>query len=182
MELRLDQLQSQVQKQVITIMMSPQMQQAIRLLQLPILELSQKIEEELAQNPVLEEAPLEAPAPEVQQPSETPAESRTDEVAFDKEFDTLAKLDDEWRDFFRQTAPYTRRSEEDEEKRAFLESSITRDETLEESLSKQMMLAAADEEEKKLGLFIIGHIDENGYLTTDIDDLSRLSGKSPEEI
>jgi len=181
MELRLEQVQSQVQKQVITIMMSPQMQQAIRLLQLPILELNQKIEEELAQNPVLEEAPVEEPpSPEAELSPETPAETK--EVEFDKEFDILTKLDDEWRDFFRQTAPYRRRSEDEEDKRAFLERSITRDDTLEEQLSHQMMLSAAGDEQKKLGLFIIGHLDENGFLSTDIDDLCRPTGKSYEEI
>lgn len=166
-------------------MMSPQMQQALRLLQLPILELSQKIEQELLQNPVLEEVPPEeVPVPEAEEPSETPTESPNEEVSFDKEFDRLAKLDDEWRDFFRQTAPYNKRSEEDEERRAFFESSITRAETLEESLSHQMTLSAANEEETKLGLFLIGHIDENGFLTADLDDLSRAwgAGKSPEEI
>ncbi|NQT84401.1 RNA polymerase factor sigma-54 [bacterium] len=183
MEFRLDQLQSQVQKPIITIMMSPQMQQAIKLLQLPILELSQKIEEELLQNPVLEEVSTEEPTTsELEEQPETPAESPTKEVSFDEEFDTLAKLDDDWRDFFRQTAPYNRRSQEDEEKRAFIESSITRSESLEESLTHQMTIAAKNEEEKNLGLFIIGHIDENGFLTADVDDLSRLSGNSPEDI
>lgn len=183
MELRIDQLQSQVQKPIITIMMSPQMQQAIGLLQLPILELCQKIEQELMQNPVLEEVPVEElPTPEQQEASEAPAESADKEVSFDEEFNKLAKLDDEWRDFFRQTAPYIKRSAEDEEKRAFLETSITRPETLEESLTHQMSLAAANEEEKKLGLFIIGHIDENGFLTSEIDGLSRVSGKTPEEL
>jgi RNA polymerase sigma-54 factor len=180
MELRLDQLQAQVQKPIMAIMMSPQMQQAIRLLQLPILELSQKIEEELLQNPVLEEE--EPAAPEVEEPAEAPAETQGEEVSFDEEFNTLAKLDDEWRDFFRQTAPYTKRSEEEDERRAFLETSITRSETLEENLAHQMTLAATNEEEKKLGLFIIGHIDESGFLSVDVDDLSRLYGESPEEI
>lgn len=193
MELRIDQLQSLVQKPIITIMMSPQMQQAIRLLQLPILELHQKIEEELVQNPVLEEVPVEEPPPQEpglsaeaapEPPAQTPDDSHADarEVDFEEEFNKLAKLDDDWRDFFRQTAAYSRRSEEEEEKRAFLERSITRDETLEEKLSRQMMLSAANEEQKKLGLFIIGHLDENGLLTTDIDDLTRTTQKSFEEI
>jgi len=45
-----------------------------------------------------------------------------------------------------------------------------------------MTLSTKDEDEKKLGLFIIGHIDESGFLTADVDDLSRLSGKSPDEV
>jgi RNA polymerase sigma-54 factor len=183
MELRLDQFQSLVQKPIITIMMSPQMQQAIRLLQLPILELSQKIEEELSQNPVLEEVfPEQAAVPESQEPSDKLPEAPTAEVEFNKEFDILAKLDDEWREFFRQTIPYRKQSEDEEEKRAFLESSITRGDTLEETLSQQMALAASNEEEKKLGRLIIGHIDENGFLGADVDDLSRISGKSPQEV
>ena len=51
MDLRINLNQQQVQKPIITIMMSPQMQQAIQLLQLPLLELQQRIEQELAQNP-----------------------------------------------------------------------------------------------------------------------------------
>ena len=188
MQIRLEHLQSQVQKPIITIMMSAQMQQAIQLLQLPILELAQKIEHELAQNPVLEEISREDPA---EKPAEeTPApeaganggEENEKDLRFKEEFDVLRKIDDEWREYFQQSGPYFRPSEDEEERRAFLESSITRGETLAEHLSAQMTLAATNDEERALGDLIIGNIDEHGFLRISLDELALLAGKTPQEI
>ncbi len=186
MQIRLEHLQSQVQKPIITIMMSPQMQQAIQLLQLPILELSQKIETELSQNPVLEE--ISRDDEEQTQEAATP-EANTDEgrdgekdLDFKEEFDLLRKIDDEWRDYFRQSGPYFRSSDDEEERRAFLESSITRGETLTEHLTAQMALAASSDEERVLGELVIGNIDEHGFLRISLDELALLAGKTPEEI
>jgi RNA polymerase sigma-54 factor len=186
MQIRLEHLQSQVQKPIITIMMSPQMQQAIQLLQLPILELTQKIEHELSQNPVLEEIsreePVEEQAPEAQEePVDEGKESEKD-LQFKQEFEVLRKIDDEWRDYFRESGPYFRPSEDDEERRAFLESSITRSETLSEHLSAQMALAASSDEERELGDLVIGNIDEHGFLRISLDELALLAGKTPAEI
>ena len=186
MQIRLEHLQTQVQKPIITIMMSPQMQQAIQLLQLPILELSQKIETELSQNPVLEEISREDE--EQTQEAATP-EASTDEgrdsekdLQFKEEFDLLRKIDDEWRDYFRQSGPYFRTSDDEEERRAFLESSITRGETLTEHLTAQMALGASSDEERALGELVIGNIDEHGFLRISLDELALLAGKTPEEI
>lgn len=203
MQIRLEHVQSQVQKPIITIMMSPQMQQAIQLLQLPILELSQKIEQELAENPVLEEISreetteepaVEGPAaggpaagePGAQEPAPAPPvdQGRDGEkdLRFKEEFDVLQKIDEEWRDYFRESGPYFRMSEDDEEKRAFLESSITRSETLSEHLSAQMALAASSEEERELGDLVVGNIDEFGFLRISLDELALLAGRTPQEI
>jgi len=188
MQIRLEHLQSQVQKPIITIMMSPQMQQAIQLLQLPILELTQKIEQELAQNPVLEEISREEPVEE-QLREEPPEQTSQDEgkegekdLQFKEEFDVLRKIDDEWREYFRQSGPYFRPSEDEEERRAFLEASITQSETLSEHLSAQMVLAASDNDERELGDLIIGNIDEHGFLRISLDELALLAGKTPQEI
>jgi len=192
MQIRLEHLQSQVQKPIITIMMSAQMQQAIQLLQLPILELAQKIENELAQNPVLEEISREEPAEEQagKQAEEAPAaETGQDggrenekDLRFKEEFDVLRKIDDEWREYFQQAGPYFRQTEDEEERRAFLESSITRSETLTEHLSAQMALVATSADERALGDLIIGNIDEHGFLRTGLDELALLAGKTPREI
>ncbi|MBN1918005.1 MAG: RNA polymerase factor sigma-54 [Verrucomicrobia bacterium] len=198
MQIRLEHLQSQVQKPIITIMMSPQMQQAIQLLQLPILELSQKIEQELAENPVLEEIAREDSSEEAaageagaeeRATEERAAEQKAEEaregekdLQFKEEFDVLQKIDEEWRDYFRESGPYFRPSEDDEERRAFLENSITRSETLSEHLSAQMALAASSEEERELGDLVIGNIDEYGFLRISLDELALLAGRTPQEI
>jgi len=188
MQIRLEHLQSQVQKPIITIMMSPQMQQAIQLLQLPILELTQKIEQELAQNPVLEEISREEPVEEQlreESPEQTPRDEGKEaekDLKFKEEFDVLRKIDDEWRDYFRESGPHFRPSEDEEERRAFLEASITQSETLSEHLSAQMALAASDDDERELGDLIIGNIDEHGFLRISLDELALLAGKTPQEI
>ena len=148
MDLRINLSQSQVQKPIITIMMSPQMQQAIQLLQLPVLELSQKIEQELAQNPVIEEVITENSDEEVdllEQKAEKVEEKdpNIEELKFKEEFDILTKIDDEWRDYFQQSSSFYKHSEEDEEKRRYLENSITSQVSLQEHLELQMKMARA---------------------------------------
>lgn len=173
MELKLSQTQSQVQKQVITIMMSPQMQQAIQLLQMPILELTQKIENELVQNPVLEVLTQEPTDEEKER--QAAAEKDKDEKSLhfdDKDFEVLMKIDDEWREYYSQTSPYYKHTKEDEERRAFLETTITYDESLHEHLVQQISMVAANEKERKLGELIIGSIDENGFLKVSIEEIS----------
>lgn len=186
MQIRLEHLQTQVQKPIITIMMSPQMQQAIQLLQLPILELTQKIEHELSQNPVLEEIsrdePVEEQTPEAPEAQVDEGKESEKDLQFKQEFDVLRKIDDEWREYFRQSGPYFRPSEDEEERRAFLESSITRSETLAEHLSAQMALAASNDDERALGDLVIGNIDEHGFLRISLDELALLAGKTPQEI
>jgi len=186
MDLRINLTQSQVQKPIITIMMSPQMQQAIQLLQLPILELSQKIDQELLQNPVIEEVSQDENDEELE--SREPRESEeskdpdTDELKFKEEFDVLSRIDDEWREYFQQSSSFYKHSEEDEEKRRFLENSITSQASLQEHLERQMKLAAPSKELEELGFFIIGHIDSNGFLKMDLEELSAGSMRSVEEV
>src|SRR5882757_10648928 len=110
-----------------SMVLAPQLQQSLALLQAPTLELKALVEQELQQNPVLEEAAVtetdlqerltsdgEAPA-EVVDLAEPPAdvnfdpatekpevnEAPTDE--FQAEFEKLVQLDQEWRDHFSQT-------------------------------------------------------------------------------
>ena len=53
---------------------------------------------------------------------------------FQDEFKRLTELDDEWREYFRQSASFRKQTPEDEERRLFFESSITSEETLEDHL------------------------------------------------
>ncbi len=125
--------------------LAPQLQQSLALLQAPVLELKALVEQELQQNPVLEEvegAEVELPDKPMEDMGDTsdatatpdPAE-RTDETTgdtdfqkaenapaddFQEEFDKLVQLDQEWRDNFSQTSSPIRHSTDDEEKRQFM--------------------------------------------------------------
>jgi RNA polymerase sigma-54 factor len=173
-EMRFEQLQKQTQK----LIMSPQMQQAIHLLQLPLMELNTLIEQEMVENPILEETSQEeANSSEQTESTENndeeilPATEGDSELDFDKEFDTLSRLDDEWREYFQQSSSYNKISDDEDNRRQYYESSITPKETLEEHLLKQLNIATTNDSQRKTGELIIGSIDNNGFL-----------GISPEEI
>src|SRR5262245_41793330 len=121
MSIRLEQVQKQTQK----LIMSPQMQQAIQLLQLPLMELSTLIQQEMVSNPVLEE---DAPE-ENGSSSKTEQETPEQEIDFEDEFSRLAELDNEWREYYQQSGSYRRVSDDEEKKRRFYEESITTQET-----------------------------------------------------
>ena len=186
MDLRINLNQQQVQKPIITIMMSPQMQQAIQLLQLPLLELQQRIEQELSQNPVLEEMSKDTADDELGIKDEPEQDSKNDgdaeELKFKEEFDVLTKIDDEWRDYFQQISAFYKHTEADEEKRRFLENSITSRSNLQEHLERQMKLVAQSKEDEELGLFIVGNIDSSGFLKMEIEDISVATVNTPQDV
>src|ERR1700681_29589 len=86
--------------------LAPQLQQSLLILQAPLLELRNLVQQEMETNPVLEELATE---PTADEPAE--AEPSADEQ-FKEEFDKLAKLDVEWRDYMAQSSSYSSRSQE----------------------------------------------------------------------
>src|SRR5881628_4041853 len=90
----------QTQNLALQQVLSPQLQQSLLILQTPLLELRNLVQQEMETNPVLEELPdLSAP----DEPSEAePSENDN----FDNEFQKLASLDEEWRDYMAQSASY----------------------------------------------------------------------------
>src|SRR5437867_7969500 len=109
----------QVQRLSLQQILAPQLQQSLHLLQVSSLELSQLVHEELQQNPLLEEQSKDEPQVEVDGSSdEAPAErGETGEQDFKQEFETLAKLDEEWREYFSQTSRFRPRSPEPDAQR-----------------------------------------------------------------
>lgn len=172
---RFEMLQKQVQKMIL----SPQMQQAMHMLQMPLIELQALIQQELTLNPVLEEK-IEQEQPS--EPIEKTSPEHETEMDFNEEFNILTKLDDEWKEYFSQTGTFRKFTQQDEEKRKFMLESITTGESLQDHLLWQLGIFITDPNKKALGELIIGNIDDNGYLKASIEELVDLSGKSPEEV
>lgn len=192
------------QKMALTQVLAPQLQQSLALLQAPTLELKALVEQELQQNPVLEEAavsemdqegktnaekdgatdqsdPAEPPEdvtfdPAVEKPSTDPVDD------FQAEFEKLTQLDQEWRDHFAQTNLPSRQSVEDEEKRQFMFDSLAVGTSLQENLVEQFRLSELSDEQRPIAELIIGNIDEYGYLQTTPEELSFSTGVAPEKI
>jgi len=174
-----------------SLVLAPQLQQSLALLQAPTLELKALVEQELQQNPVLEEAQ----APEVEQqdkeirdpeqpaeaadPSEPPADldgdSTTDKGAadpvddFQAEFERLVQLDQEWRDHFAQTNLPIRSSAEEEEKRQFMFDSLVAGTSLQEVLLEQVRESSLSQDQWPTAEMLIGNIDEYGYLKATLE-------------
>ena len=192
------------QKMSQSMVLAPQLQQSLALLQAPILELRAQVEAELEQNPVLEELvngemDVEGKAgKETDEVAEPPglAEPLTDLTSdsvpekvssepaddFQAEFDKLAQLDQEWRDHYAQSNAPSRTSEEDEERRQFMFDSLVVGQSLQEMMLEQVRDAELTPEQMPLAEMIVGNIDERGYLTASIEELAASTGMALENF
>jgi RNA polymerase sigma-54 factor len=178
--------------------LAPQLQQSLALLQAPILELRAQVEAELEQNPVLEESlngemepvpkdgkekdevaeqidPAEPPADVTFDPA-TEKESSEPVDDFQAEFEKLTQLDQEWRDHFSQTNVPNRVSQEDEERRQFMFDSLVAGQSLQEMLLEQVRDSNLTPEQLPLAEMIVGNIDERGWLASSIEELAASTG------
>jgi RNA polymerase sigma-54 factor len=158
------------------LVMTPQLQQAIKLLQLSRLELVNLVQQELQENPVLEEnlEGEEPVAPEVEAEVEgpEPAAPEAPEPAPEREATDAEKIADvDWQDYM-ESNPQTSFSEaRDDDERRSLESTLTRRPSLAEHIEWQLQLSAFDEAEREAARFLIGNLDEDGYLRESVEEI-----------
>lgn len=156
--------------------MMPKMQQAISLLQAPVLEISQIIDAEMEKNPMLEM--IEEYGEETNKEDGDPKEVEVDH----NDFEIMQKLDDEYRDFFDQSGSYQSKSRKEEQKKLFLEHSIIAPETLYGHLMNQSRETFETEKELQLAELIIGSLDHRGFLVTDIEEIAAMGNVAPYEV
>ena len=160
--------------------LSPQLQQSLLILQTPLLELRNLVQQEMETNPVLEELPDE-PSSDAQGEAEP-----SDGDNFKDEFEKLATLDEEWRDYMAQSANSGadgfRRSREAKDKRQFFFDSIALQETLQQNLLGQLNQSALDASDRKAAELIIGNIDDNGFLQSTPEEMALNSGIPKEDF
>src|SRR5438270_7781219 len=157
--------------------LAPQLQQSLLILQAPLLELRNLVQQEMETNPVLEEL---ADPPNPDAPT-AESEAAADEK-FKEEFDKLAKLDEEWRDYMAQSSSYSGRSQEAEEKRQFFFDSIPTQETLQQHLMGQLNQNVLNGDDRKTAELIIGNIDDNGFLQTTPEEMALNTGIPKEDF
>jgi len=168
------------------LVMTPQLQQAIKLLQLSQLELVDVVQQELQENPVLEEtseADEDRGAEEQRANGEVPLETEASgpeearaEPATSAEPSDAQKIDDiDWQNYvdsYPQTSPAPVRDEDD---RRSLETVHSRRETLADHLEWQLHLSPVEDDERLAAQWIIGNLDEHGYLKSELDEIARQS-------
>jgi len=156
--------------------LAPQLQQSLLILQAPLLELRNLVQQEMETNPVLEDLPNE-PSPDEPNRAEPSADDN-----FKEEFDKLARLDEEWRDYMAQSSSYSGRSQEAKDKRQFFFDSIATEETLQQHLMGQLNQTALAANDRKAAEIIVGNIDDNGFLQSTPEEMSLTSGIPKEDF
>jgi RNA polymerase sigma-54 factor len=158
--------------------MTPQLQQAIKLLQLSRMELMDLIRQEQEENPVIEE--LSEPVQETE-PLETSYESPgpTATESKDGREEETSLPEPEWRT--EETSWGTRASEEDDDRPTF-ENFLTKKASLADHLLWQLRLNHLTEEERLIGTLIIGNLNDDGLLQVSPEEVAVQSGYDPETV
>ena len=169
-----EQYLAQTQQQRQMMVLAPQLRQSLELLQVPILELRTLVQQEMQQNPTLEEKPPQNEQVEVESSSTEPEDTK--DIDFKEEFKVLARLDDEWREYFQQSQATHHYTAEDAQKRQFFFDSIAQPKSLQEHLLSQVALASLSEIDRPVADLLIGSINDDGYLTTSIEEISQATG------
>src|SRR5215471_2281522 len=181
------------------LVMTPSLQQAIKLLQMSKLELEEVLTQEMVENPVLEEEQEqeeppreteaaetpEAPEAAKEEPpaaaataSEAPAEA---EAAPEAERDSFEEIDfDTYFEDYLDTA-YNPRQYEDSEQTP-LENTLSSTPGLQEYLTWQLSMSDAGPEIREIATYLIGNVDEDGYLRVARDEIRQAGFENEGEI
>jgi RNA polymerase sigma-54 factor len=157
--------------------LSPQQIQMIKLLEVPTMQIEQRIKKELEENPALEEGPDD----EEVRSEELEEEQFEDDTDKDKDEFTIDDYlnDEDIPEYRLQAKNYSK----DDDKRNEIPFSVGS--SFHEHLESQLGLRDLDEKQKILGEFILGNIDEDGYLRRElfniVDDLAFLQNVSTTE-
>jgi RNA polymerase sigma-54 factor len=148
--------------------LTPQLQQSIRLRQLSTVELNQELERYLAENPLLERVDLEeqpASAPPPGSAPEPQAATAPEEPAREE----AQSLEEQG---FGDEAPQSGASgrREDDDRDDFTQFAAA-EPTLQDHLMQQVALTGLTERDKRLAELIVGHLDEDGYFKSELEEL-----------
>ena len=159
-------------QQKLGLKINPLQIQLIKLLELPTYQLEQRIKEELEQNPLLEEGEdkPEAASPEEMQEEDTGNQQdefgEEEEHSDDDEFSLEDYMDDD--DDIPEYRLAVSNVSKDNDSRDLIFSQGT---SFRESLVAQLGMRAMPESERRIAEYIIGNIDEDGYLRRDIENI-----------
>jgi len=160
--------------------MTPQLQMAIKLLQLSRLELMDTIHKELEENPALEEVPEGNPAEQlVEQPDPLTAEAPAKEVTIEDQL----QQDIDWSNYLDEyNTPGRVHFESEDKDSPKYESFIAPKESLNAHLLWQFLMTKPIREEEKIASLIIGNLNKDGYLEVAVEDIAKVGDTPLEKV
>src|SRR3954467_15553298 len=155
-----------VQKLILT----PSLQQAIKLLPMSTLELSDLLNQEMVENPMLEEVPTE----ELQPAEAPPAQEKTETTPQGNKTDTWDDQDYEY--FFGDYLDdgYRPRAPQEVKELPPIENTLSTSSSLSDHLMWQLSMQTDDSLIREIGSAIIGNLDDDGYLVASFDELAAM--------
>src|SRR6185436_3108972 len=157
------------------LIMTQRLQQALKLLQVPTLELQAILKQEIMQNPMLEEVDELTENEDIAK-EDSPEETANEEAEEPSDDDPI-----DWSDYIQDglDRTYIPQSEVNPE---FLEKVPVTRTTLAESLLEQLHFLSLSADHMKVAEFLVGSLDERGYLSTSLEDVSNAIGRPVEEL
>ncbi|HKM53089.1 MAG TPA: RNA polymerase factor sigma-54 [Isosphaeraceae bacterium] len=167
---------SQQMRTEMRLRMAPRMIQSMEILQLPIMALQERIEQELSENPVLVD--LRESSPSTEQDSEdaqATAVAEPQPESEPNEFDSLINLDENWSELYDEGPRRSRASlsEEGDRKQDAMQNMASRPRSFHDDLTEQLGFFDCDETVRKLAEYIIYNLEESGYLKLSLHDVVR---------
>jgi RNA polymerase sigma-54 factor len=155
-----------VQKLILT----PSLQQAIKLLPMSTLELADLLNQEMVENPLLEEVPTE----ELQPAEQQQAQEKAPDQATPEKGDTWDDADYEY--FFGDYLDDGYRSRQPSEVKELppIENTLSTAASLSDHLLWQLSLQTDDEQLREIGGAIIGNLDDDGYLVASVEEIAAM--------
>lgn len=174
------------QKQVQKLILAPALQQAIKLLPLTNLELIEIIDSELSQNPMLELAEESADKNSSQEKKVESENNPQTGKEISPEAPSESKQginDDDLNSYFQEYFDNEFRPYFSEKKESLdLENFISTTPSLWDHLNWQANLTFFDQDEKKIAQYIIGNIDQDGYLALSVEEIASAMNTSPQKV
>ena len=182
------------QRQTQSLVLAPQLRHSLKILQVAALDLRSVIQEELQANPTLEEQPMDgesldkitadAPESDSEGNSTAPSEDggRHEEMNFDKQFEILGKMDQDWRDHMASAGGAQPHTAEDAEKRQHFFDSLVNETSLQEHLMQQIALDNLSAPILEALQHLIGSLNDRGYLSQPPADIALQTGLPYETV
>ena len=161
--------------------MTPQLQMAIKLLQLSRLELVEKIKQELEENPALDEV-QETLAPETtgeKAEQESEVAEQTKEVTFEDKINE----DIDWSNYIEEyNSPGRMPVESEGRETPRFDSFISKKESLSDHMLWQFLMTSPDTDTENIGSLIIGNLTRDGYLDVSLDEIAETCETSHDRV
>jgi RNA polymerase sigma-54 factor len=168
-------------RQTQQLVMTPQLQQAIKLLQYNHLEVVTALEHEIKENPCLEVSSFDEPFTEQEAGERNDLPALEDMVKEPQRKETDI-CDVEWENYLESYGGDYAPAQKDFSERPPLENMATYQENLFHYLLQQLQLSRIEGDDRRVAVEIIGNVDENGYLDVSLDELSASTGVNVTDV